>query len=88
MYAMRNPQVVKRSSKTAILSSTRAFQNSKLHSRPVIHNLGEIQVTYDAFYEDHKPIFNLLRTMGVMPLQRTATGKCNNTVWGQKLCEQ
>jgi hypothetical protein len=83
MYAMKNPQVAKRSSKTTILSSTRDFQNSKLHSRPVIHSLGETQVAYDAFYEDHKPIFNLLRAMGVMPLQRTATGKGNNTVWGQ-----
>jgi hypothetical protein len=75
MYALKNPQVAKRGSKTNILSSTRDFQNSKLHNRPVIHSLGETQVTYDAFYEDHKPIFILLRTMGVMPLQRTETGK-------------
>jgi hypothetical protein len=83
IYALKTPHVAKRGAKTDVLSTTRDFQNCKLRSRQVIHNLGESQVT-DVFYEDHKPIFSLLRIMGVMPLQRTETGNIDNTVWGKK----
>jgi hypothetical protein len=48
------------------------------------HNIGESQVTDDVFYEDHKPIFTVLRIMGVMPLQRTETGNINDTEWAKK----
>lgn len=83
IYALKPPHVAKRGAKTDVLSSTRDFPNCKLRSRPVIHSLGGSQAT-DVFYEDHKPIFSLLRIMGVMPLQRTETGNNNNTVWAKK----
>jgi hypothetical protein len=79
IYTLKTPHVAKRGAKTDVLSTTRDFQNCKLPSRTAIHNLGENQVT-DIFYEDHKPVFHLLRIMGVMPLQRTETGNINNTV--------
>jgi hypothetical protein len=83
VYALRNPHVAKRSANTDVLSTTKYFRNHKLHSRPVIRNLAGSQITDDVFYEDHKPIFNLLRIMGVLPLQRTETGNIDNREWAK-----
>jgi hypothetical protein len=84
IYAPQNSHVAKRRAKIDVLSITRDFQKCKLRNRPVIHNLGESQVTDDVFYEDHKPIFTVLRIMGVMPLQRTEIGNIINREWAKK----
>jgi hypothetical protein len=78
IYVLKNQHGAKGGSKTDVLSSTRDFQNCKLRRRPMVHALRENHLSYDVFYEDHKPIISLLRIMGVMPIQRTEAGNNNS----------
>jgi hypothetical protein len=89
VYPVRNQNVETKGVKRDELSITRDLRNwkqeYKLHRRQPFQNLVKNHFNEDVFCEDLKPLLILLRTMGVLPLQRSKAGNINETEWAKSV---
>jgi hypothetical protein len=78
VYPLRNPNVEKKFQQTDVLFVAKDLQNleneGKLRTRQTIQDVGEGRDCTEVFYDDNKYMLNLLRAIGVLPLQRNKTG--------------